>query len=211
MSESANEETRGETSQCNCKVSKSAQKYGKLELAEEIGRRWAEDNKSVRTLADEFNQTLLKSALNQAGADLLKGEVANLYKLLQSEGTGEDQQIKAKARLDNRGIEPNTLLADFVSYQTIYRHLRRCLDLERDINSDDNDRSKLKARIRALETRTEKVTQKTISQFKDGDEASVKEPKVHLDITVFCEECNASMSLQEIFDGKKCLCHRSED
>jgi hypothetical protein len=113
-------------------------------------------------------------------------------------------RTQARNRLQKQGIDVdiNQLQADFVSYGTVRRHLKRCLNAEREPIETDDDPAKAGAQhIAALQNRTAAVTENTLSQLQAAGDIDV-----FVDITVSCPECGMHATAQEFIDSDGCHC-----
>lgn len=131
----------------NSKVGRLIHRYDLAEIGEELERRWtadAGDRMSLRELADHFNRTLLKQALQQNATSTIDGEAANLYRLLTEDDVSSGQRIQAENRLEQNDVEQ--LRTDFVSRQALHTYLTK----ERDATYEQpevSDEEQVKTRI----------------------------------------------------------------
>jgi hypothetical protein len=188
-----------------CKFRRTLGKYGIPAFEQEIEDQWiATDGPGLRCLADQFNKRILREALEGTGGPPLDGEVDNLYGLLTDEDTSAGVYTEAKNRLRERGVDPELVEGDFISYQTVNRHFKNCKELskeERKIGPDD-----LKDRVFALQSRTSAVTGNTVSQLQRRDRLRITEPDIFVEITVGCEQCGTVVPIAEAMDGEECAC-----
>lgn len=198
-------------SECNCKVGKIAEKYNAQKMANSLGDMWREEDESVREIATTFNIHILNLAMENTGMNNLEGEVENIYRLLKDDDVSKAEQIRAKRRLEQNGLEPDEISTDFVSYQTVYRHLTNCLELQNsDLENSEAKRAKIEKRIRSLTNRTNLVISKTLKQLSKSFNSGVQKPNVTLSVTVWCDECGTSMNLEDVLTGDQCQCLSDE-
>jgi DNA-binding transcriptional ArsR family regulator len=127
------DEESGELNQASsCKIKRSAAAYDLLAEAERLEEYWTRDVErySLRDLAAHFNHHLLRAAMERAGLSSLNGEIENTYRLLTDDDVSRGMRTQARNRLQKQGIDVEQLQSDFVSYGTVRRHLKRCLDVE---------------------------------------------------------------------------------
>jgi hypothetical protein len=195
---------------CSCKVGTVSEKYDVRDLPKRIGRKWlAEDsNTSLRQLATEFNTTVLRKAIEASGHRPLNGEVENILRLLRDDAVSSDNRVATQRKLQKWGIDPDEITDDFVSYQTVNRHIKQCLDMERTEpeTSEVLDRQKAAQRIQALQNRTELVTRKTLRRFQTDTEESFTELNVVVNMEIYCGECGVTKTLSEFLEGVSCNC-----
>jgi hypothetical protein len=103
-------------------------------------------------------------------------------------------RTQTRNRLQKHGIDIEQLESDFVSHQTVNRHLKRCLGAERDPTDRDDDPIETGTqRIAALQHRTVAVTENTFSQLQAAGELATGDIDVFVDITVSCPECGCTL------------------
>lgn len=196
------------TSDATCKLDRVAAKWGVTEADTELRERWAAGD-SLRDLETRFNEAVLEAAMSSAGTDALDGEVANLYRLLTDEGVRPEKRIDAQSRLRRHGLDPEELVDDFVSYQTVRTHLNDCLGV-----STERDTSLSVAEGRTtvykLVSRAESVTERTIERLAREGSLSIGTPSVTLSIRVACSECNDEFTFTQLLDRRGCSCEGTD-
>lgn len=196
------------TKQC-CKAGRVASSYGLTDfLNETLADRWsATDGPGLRTLADQFNKSVLETALTESGDAPLEGEADVIYDQLTAEGDGSASRVER--RLEKRDIDPNTLRDSFISYKTIDRHFKDCIDRERE-TADPMSKTDAINRLRALNRRVEKVAAKTLDEVDAHSSIGFEDPDVSSSVTVICSECGERKSFTAaVQDG--CDCTDTED
>src|SRR6056297_2738186 len=113
----------------SCKLDRIADEYGLTSVDDEL-RGAKADGASLRDLETLVNHRLLKQAFLDAGSPLLPGEVDTLYELLTDSEVSKGTEVQLRDRLETEGIDTDSLVADFVSYQTVRTHLKECLDVD---------------------------------------------------------------------------------
>jgi hypothetical protein len=198
---------------CSCKVSRVAADEGLVGVHEELRERWTEpDGPSVRELTDEFNKRVLKTALRSAGTLPIDGEIDNVYRLLSDDDVGEAERVRARQRLQQNGVDTERVEAELVSHQTMYRHLRNCLDTEYegDTKTPAERLAEWSERVQALKSRTSAVTMQGVEHLDRHGAVDINTPSVSVDITVSCDECGAFFSAEEFLDEGACDCVQQE-
>jgi hypothetical protein len=168
--------------------------------------RWQEGAGSLRGLADEFNQAVLGSGLERNGHLPLQGETENLHRLLTADDVSGGMRTQAHNRLAGIGLDSESLVADFVSYQSVNRHLHGCRDLPTDdptgLSIED-----AKDRLYALRNRTTAVTEETLAQLASAEAVEIGSFEVVIDLGVTCTDCGSQFNVVELLSRKKCQCH----
>lgn len=195
-------------SDCGCKLGRVAGDRNLGLTLERIETAWREQDASLRNLERVFNQTVLEAALETEGYVPLDGEVDNLYRLLTDDDVTGGMRMQARNRLKDQGLDIDTVKADFVSYQTINRHLKECCGITNPTEVTDISLSEAENRLFALRTRAVEVTRQTVGQLNRTDAVDVGEFDVNVDIGVTCVECGAQADLVELCTGWRCDCHK---
>jgi hypothetical protein len=199
--------TSSETDQTSsCKIDRIAADYDLSDEAERLTELWTRDDErySLRDLAVHFNHQLLRVAMERAGLNPLDGEVENTYRLLTNEEVSQGMRTQARNRLEKHDIDVEQLQSDFISYGTVRRHLKGCLNAEREPTETDNDPTEAGAQhIAALQHRTAAVTENTLSQLQAAGDIDV-----FVDVTVSCSECGMHATAQEFIDSDGCHCEK---
>lgn len=191
-----------------CKIDRVAETRGLGEIDEQLRERWA-DGDSLRELETFFNKAVLRSAMHAAGMETLAGEVSNLYRLLTDEAVSPGKRVDAESRLRRNGIDPSSVTADFVSYQTVRTHLNECLGVEttRDTHLPVNE---ARNTVLKLLSRTESVTRRTIERLERQGVLTIRHPSVAVSVRVTCSECNAEYAFSKFLERGGCACRPEE-
>lgn len=207
------ERQQREAESCGCKVGRMIDSYELTGSNQQLIEWWTADDakESLRDIADYFNQDLLRTELQRNGYSPLDGEIANIYRLLTDDEVSRGMETQTRKRLERQGLNVDSLIDDFVSYQSIYRHLNECLDTEyvEETQSVETRRQTGKERIFALENRTETVTIDTLSQLIDHDALALEEFDVLVDVSVTCLHCHRQHTIDELIENEGCQCRQS--
>lgn len=202
-----------ETESCGCKVGRMIDAYELSGSNQQLVEWWTADDakESLRDIADYFNQNLLRTELQRNGYSPLDGEIENIYRLLTDDDVSRGMETQTRKRLERQGVDVESLTDDFVSYQSIYRHLNECLNTEytEETQTAESRRQTGKERIFALENRTETVTIDTLSQLIDHDALALEEFDVLVDVSVTCLRCHRQHTIDELIENEGCQCRQS--
>lgn len=202
------------TKACGCKVQRKIDSYGLSDLNQRMVDWWtiSDEEKSLRDIATSFNHELLREEMERNGLDPLDGEVANTYRLLTGDDVNRGVRTQTRKRLEQQGIAVDRLVDDFVSYQSIYRHLNDCLGTEysKTDRSPETRREKATERIFSLKSRTEAVTSDTLTQLVENDALDVAGFDVLVEISMTCNSCHRRYSIDEIIENEGCTCQQSD-
>lgn len=189
------------------KVGRLIEEYDLQELGAELERLWTadEDRRSLRDLAEYFNQQLLKQALKAAAVQPLDGEVENTYRLLTDDEVSSAEATRIKRRLERDGVDVESLLDDFVTYQAIRSYLKDHRDAEYTPTETDPLKRE-ETNLQKLRGRMVSVTEGKVEQLRESGELTLGEFRTLADIQVICEDCNTQFDILELLDQGGCHC-----
>lgn len=177
-------------------------------LGDELVEYWegdATEQMSLRELADYFNRQLLAQTLRNASLNTLDGEPANFYRLLTDDSVSSGASVQARNQLEQRGIDVDQLLADFVSRQAIHTYLTK----ERDVSystSEGDSVEKEATNIQRLKRRVTTILESKIDRLRNADRITLGKFNLLIDIRVLCEDCGAQYQVAELLDRGVCDC-----
>jgi hypothetical protein len=193
------------------KVDRLIDVYGlDREVGAELEVFWTADDdrrESLRSLADRFNKQLLRSALADAGRSVIDGEVSNLYRLLTDDEVSSGTRLEARRRLEEQGVAVEQLLDDFVSYQAIRYYLTEYRDAEYDQPTNDPVET-TREQVTRLQSRLRSVAESRLDRLRQGDDLTLGEYRVFVDVDVLCEECDTQYSIGDLLRRGGCECER---
>lgn len=197
---------------CSCKVGTVAKRWELDGIHGELERQWTEAGTSIRTLTEQFNRRVLRAGFEASDRTPIDGEIDNLYRVLTGEEIDAGSRTQARERLRRNDVPIEELEGQFVSHQTLYRHLRNCLAVTHE--ADDRTTAELidtwRDRIRALQARTGSVTERGVSQLSDGDAVDIGDFDVLVEVNVICNDCGEFYELETFLDGRTCGCGETE-
>lgn len=195
---------------CSCKVGTASRDWGLDGIHDELAAGWREEGASVRELTDRFNRRLLRAGFRRADRTPIDGEIDNLYRVLTDEDVDAGSRTQARERLRRNGVPVETVEADFVSHQTIYRHLRNCLEIsyEPEGRTARDRRENWRERISALRARTATVADRGVGSLSDSGAIDVGSFDVLVDVNVICNDCGEFYDLDDLLDHGGCECGR---
>lgn len=200
--------TDGPSSGKRLKLVRLIDQYDLEGMGSTLERRWtAEETErsSLRDLAGYFNRELLSAAMADAGMQPLDGEVENVYRLLTAEDVGGGDRTRMRRRLEREGIDVDTLVDDFVTYQAVRTYLKSHREAEYTPPERDRTAEGIE-NIQRLRGRTTTVTEGKLEQLRDTGEITLGEFRTVVDITVLCEDCGGQYEVTELLDSGGCDC-----
>lgn len=191
---------------CECKVGRLVSTWNLSAFHQDLVSRWKTGRVSLREAATELNRAALRTALT-VDTDIapLSGEVENLYRLLTDSSVSEGMRVQTRNRLDRAGLDVEGLTDEFVSYQTVNRHLRNCLEVDR-ADGPTLTRTEAEDRIFQLRSRLEYVTTSTLDQLGRTGQVTIEDPTVFVSIQVGCRACDTQYSVSSLLDVGHCEC-----
>jgi hypothetical protein len=188
---------------CSCKVNRTIEKYGTDRLHEKVLQR-RRDGASLRELETVVNETVLRAALRDTGTDVI-GDVSTIYETLTDDDVSAGERTETVERLSGAGVDTDSLLSDFVSYQTIRTHLRDCLDIDTDrrepLSIDD-----AKGTVEWARSRSEGIVKRTVERLDASGSIGAGTVEVSQMIRVSCTDCGASHTVETFIDRGGCDC-----
>jgi hypothetical protein len=187
-----------------CKIDRVADEYGLTSIDTEL-RGAKTDGASLRELETLVNHRLLKQAFLDAGSPLLPGEVDTLYDLLTDSEISKGTEIQLTDRLETEGIDADSLVSDFVSYQTVRTHLRDCLDVDTGRQQQISVETERQT-VFGILGRTEQIVQDSVDRLAAAEVLDTGSVEVSVTARVTCESCAHSYSLDELLSQRGCAC-----
>lgn len=161
-----------------------------------------------QSLTDFFNKRLLKRVYEEHGRDTLAPRLESEYEVL----TGEDELLKEELidDLAADGIDANRLLEEFVSRSTTRRHLKDCLEGEK-----EQATARTEWERRSIEIALDRAEQKTEAAIRSldskGEFPGLEDVEIDIDVYLSCSECPTQLPLREALDrGYVCDIHHEE-
>lgn len=195
---------------CDCKIGAVAERHGLEGISTDLEVLWTEEGDerySLRELAEHFNQRVLEAAMLDAGMNPLEGEVANAYRLLTGDESGAGHKVQAEHRLGYEGVPVDEIRDDFVTHQTVYRHLKNCLEAEYERDTDPADRLERDVeRIESFQSRIGIVVDEIVDRLRGADLFDIGTPATYVDVRIRCEDCGEVYSPRDLLDREGCAC-----
>ncbi|MDF9748486.1 rod-determining factor RdfA [Natrinema salsiterrestre] len=202
-------DTKKTEAACECKLGRVSEKYGFTNLDETLIKSWTGDDdeqRSTRELATYVNQKILETALTNADIPPREGEIENTYRLLTSDDVTSGTRVQTRNELQRDGVPVDQVESDFVSHQTVYNHLTKCLDTSIETPSDEERLEKSTQELSALQNRTAAVTSDRVDRLDQSGILEIGEFNVNVSVKVTCEDCFQEYTVRELFQQRSCDC-----
>ncbi|WP_276256551.1 rod-determining factor RdfA [Halomontanus rarus] len=200
-----------EESNCSCKIGRVLRAYSLEGFNTELETRWTADGEehlSLRELETHLNKNIFREELNSKNISFLDKELEIWYSILTGEDPDNTTQIPIKRRLERQGVDVDQVVNDFVSYQTINRHLKKCLEVEQKAR-DETDVQYIRRRVQqiyALENKLQTIIYDSLTQLDETGRISLNDFDVILDSNVICSNCGAHHTISDIVVNQGCKC-----
>lgn len=190
------------------KVARLIEKYDLEGLGADLEARWTrtENRESLRSLADSFNERLLRAALSEAGIDTVAEDVSHLYDLLRGETGSRGERTQVERRLEREGIDVATLTDEFVSYGAVRTYLTGYRDVDPPSKTDDHGREDVARTVEGLRQRTVSVTESKLERLRESDRLDLGPHRVLADVQVLCEACGKQYDVVDLLESGGCDC-----
>ena len=179
-------------------------------VGQELEDRWlgrGYESQSLRSLADWFNERLLRAKIERGGGTPLDGEVANLYRLLSQDDVTAGMRVDAEAALERNDIDPETLQDEFVSHQAVHTYLTEFRGVSKEQATTDTDRiEKARTTIQRLQSRLIAVIESNLTQLRNSGRLALGDFNVLVDVQVLCTDCGTSYPITDLLDNGGCEC-----
>lgn len=194
------------------KVERIIEKYDLENLGEELARRWTapEDSDSLRSLADFMNRKVISAALRETNADVLQGEVENMYRLLTDDEATEGMRVQAKNTLESEGVDVDQLLSDFVSHQAVYTYLTEIRNVSKEANSTNRVDSVIQS-VQKLRGRLVAVIERSLTSLQSTHKLRLGDFDVLVDTQVYCRGCGTQYEVIQLLERGGCDCDTETD
>ncbi|SMO59217.1 rod-determining factor RdfA [Halorubrum cibi] len=190
------------------KVERMIEKYDLEGLGTELEAAWtAEDGErtSLRSLAEEFNRTVLGTAMREAGGSVTQSDVESAHRTLTADDVPRSETLRTRRELERRGVDVDAVLEDFVSHQTVHTYLTT----DRNARPPEGNGNRLDERretIERLAGRTEAVADSAVDSLADADELADRPYEVFVDVRVTCGACGTDYRVGELLERGGCGC-----
>lgn len=158
---------------------------------------------SLRSLAHEFNQAIIKAALRDEGISPTNFEVSGTYEALRNESGSEKK--RAERRLEREGIDTEQLTDSFVSHQAIHTYLKNIREASLPESKTDRVQSRIEA-IEKLKGRVSTVTESAIDSLASTGHLHHDDYDVLVDVRAVCPKCGSDISIRELLNSGECEC-----
>lgn len=191
------------------KVASLIQKYNISGIGAEMEDLWTangDERLSLRELERYFNKQLLMAVLENADTMPIDGDIGYTYDILIDNDGTEGERTRLRHRLEQKEIDVDQLISDFVSYQSIRTYLTEDRNAEYNREIPPADTATITQQIRRLIGRTSSVTTEKVERLRDRDVINIGSIHVFVDVYVMCEDCGSRYEVSELLQSGGCDC-----
>ncbi|RZH67734.1 rod-determining factor RdfA [Natrinema altunense] len=195
------------------KVERVMDRYDLEEWGERLEAEWVGDGTertSLRDLATEFNQAVLRAAVRDAGSSVLETDIDSLYRTLTNDDVSRSDAVRKRRELERSGVDIDDVQSDFVTHQTIYTYLTNVRDASLPEEDPEDRIERKKETVQRLAGRTQVITESTLEELGNAGEITDREYEVFVDVRTICGNCGADYPIADLLDQGGCDCDGSD-
>ncbi|MFA9503914.1 rod-determining factor RdfA [Natrinema sp. H-ect1] len=195
------------------KVERVMDQYGLEEWGERLEAEWigdGTDRTSLRDLATEFNEAVLRAAVREAGGSALDTDVGSLYRTLTDDDASRSVAVRRRRELERAGVDVDAVESDFVTHQTIYSYLTNVREASLPEEDTEDRIERKKETVQRLAGRTQVITESTLEELGNADEITDREYEVFVDVRTICGNCGADYGIAELLERGGCDCDATD-
>jgi hypothetical protein len=190
------------------KLERVCEEYDLPNLGDELEDRWTrptEERDSLRELADIVNRRVLEAAMSSSDLELVDGMVANYYRLLTDDDVSRGDKVEVETLLKQNGVDVESVLADFVSHQTVHNYLTEEREASFTIPETDPQETDLQS-IARLRNRIEGVVDDKVGRRRDAGDIQIESYEVLVNVSIICDRCGRESSIETLLTQGGCNC-----
>lgn len=186
-----------------CKVERIIEKHDLSGFDDELRRRH-EGGASLRELEKFINIRILERALLEAEIAVI-GDTESIYRVLQGDDVPPGRRAEVRSQLDRAGPPVSDIEADFVSHQTVKRHLQNCLGVDTNrqsqITLEDAEQT-----VEWAQSQNLSVIENTLNRLQNAGLLEAAHVDVTQSVRVTCERTGNTFRLREFLQRGGCDC-----
>ncbi|PCR92615.1 hypothetical protein CP557_05120 [Natrinema ejinorense] len=187
--------------------------YDLEEWGDRLEAEWIGDGTertSLRDLATEFNQAVLRAAVHDAGPSTLDTDIESLYRTLTDDDASRSDAVRKRRDLERSGVDIDDVTSDFVTHQTVYTYLTNVRDASLPEEDSDDRVERKKETVQRLAGRTQVITESTLEELSNADEITDRNYEVFVDVRTICGNCGADYPIADLLDQGGCDCEADD-
>ncbi|WP_248518111.1 rod-determining factor RdfA [Salinarchaeum laminariae] len=193
-----------------CKVAAAADRRGLATLDEELRQLRKDQDASLRELAKYVDEQLLESALREAGVEIAAdpGTVRSVVIGTPAEEMSVDVAVRERiaTALDRSDVDVGSLEREFVSHETVRRHLNDHLGVDTARSRADPSVEETREMIASIIERDRSVVEQSLGSLRRADRLDSGPLEASLTVRVTCPDCEETYAVDELLDEASCAC-----
>lgn len=181
------------------------------DIDEYLVERWlginGNDSVGLRTLAEWFNKQILREVYREHGRSDSNVRINSDFDALQSDKIPVHEREELISELADDGIDGEAISKKFISKSTLSRHLKNCLDVNKERSNSDTE---WEIERITIAKKTYKSHLESALQSLDNKEKinGIKNSEVQVQAYVSCSECPTRVTIETAYDqGYVCSNH----
>ncbi|GAB3686793.1 hypothetical protein GCM10028857_19480 [Salinarchaeum chitinilyticum] len=192
-----------------CKVAAAADRRGLTTLDDELRQLRTEDA-SLRELAEYVDEQLLGSALREADVEIAAdpGTVRSVIVGTPAEEMQVDVAVRERiaTALDRSTLDVASLEREFVSHETVRRHLNDHLGVDTARSRTDPSVEETREMIASIIERDRSIVEQSLESLRRADRLDSGSLEASLTVRVTCPDCGETYAVDELLDETGCAC-----
>lgn len=190
----------------NTKVGRVIRAYDLNRMGANLEAAWTGESgerTSLRDLADEFNEAVLRAALGEVGVSSLSVDVSSTYEAIR--GDSGSSATRARRRLEREGVDVDEVTSDFVTHQAIHTYLTQEREASLPDASEDIAKRKVET-VEKLQGRMSAVAESALTALVNADELDRADYDILIDVRAVCQNCGTDAPVSELIRRGGCGC-----
>lgn len=190
----------------NTKVGRVIRAYDLNGMGANLEAAWTGESgerTSLRDLADEFNEAVLRAALGEVGVSSLSVDVSSTYEAIR--GDSGSSATRARRRLEREGVDVDEVTSDFVTHQAIHTYLTQEREASLPDASEDIAKRKVET-VEKLQGRMSAVAESALTALVNADELDRADYDILIDVRAVCQNCGTDAPVSELIRRGGCGC-----
>lgn len=193
-----------------CKVGAVADRHDLTALDDELRRFRNDRDASLRELAAYVDEQILASALREADIEIAAdpGTVRSVVRDVPADELSVDVAVRERiaTALDRSEIDVASLERQFVSHETVRRHLNDHLDVDTARSPSAASIEDTREMIAAIVERDASIIEQSLDALRRADRIDSGPLEASLTVRVTCPDCGETYAVDELLDEAGCAC-----
>jgi hypothetical protein len=181
------------------------------DIDEYLVERWlginGNDSVGLRTLAEWFNKQILREVYREHGRSDSNVRINSDYDALQSDKIPVHEREELISELAGDGIDGGRISRKFISKSTLSRHLKNCLDVNKERSNSDTEWEI--ERIKIAKNTYKSHLESALKSLDNKEKINgIKNSEMKVQAYISCSECPTRVTIETAYDqGYVCSDH----